>query len=83
MIIDGNYPTRLIVPATNFTAAFPKVGYKGIKSIFDENNINYNKFTIIQASDLKMKLEKFNIKKMKLQLYLLMQWICIRQLNMI
>jgi hypothetical protein len=32
----GEYMTRLIVPATNFTPAFPKVGYLGIKNIFDE-----------------------------------------------
>jgi hypothetical protein len=27
----GEYMTRLIVPATNFTVVFPKVGYLGIK----------------------------------------------------
>ena len=39
---DGNFPTRLVVPATNFTAAFRNWGYLGIKSIFDMNDINYS-----------------------------------------
>jgi len=60
---DGSFPTRLVVPATNFTAAFPKVGYIGIKSIFDKNEIVYDRTTIIQASDLKGKLEKLNLKQ--------------------
>ena len=33
----NNYPTRLVVPANNFTSAFPKLGYMGIKKIFDDN----------------------------------------------
>jgi hypothetical protein len=37
------FPTRLIVPANNFTSAFPKVGYMGIKKIFDDNVVNYMK----------------------------------------
>ena len=44
---DGSYPTRLIVPATNFTAAFPKLGYLGIKNIFDTAGINYTRKTIV------------------------------------
>ena len=58
---EGNYPTRLVVPATNFTARFPQAGYLGIKAIFDKNNVNYAKRTIVQASDLKETLEKLNI----------------------
>ncbi len=50
---DGNFPTRLVVPANNFTSAFPKLGYLGIKKILDDNGIEYSKKTIIQASDLK------------------------------
>ncbi len=56
---------RLIVPATNFTEAFPKVGYLGIKNIFDQNGIDYSGSTIIQASQLKETLEKLNIMKDK------------------
>lgn len=55
---NGSYPTRLIVPATNFTAAFPKLGYLRIKNIFDTTGINYKWKTIMQASSLKAKLEK-------------------------
>ena len=50
---NGDFPTRLVVPATNFTAAFPNIGYRAIKKIFDDNNIAYGTRTIIQASDLK------------------------------
>jgi hypothetical protein len=59
----GEYVTRLIVPATNFTAAFPKVGYLGIKNIFDQNGIDYSGSTITQASQLKTALEKLHLKK--------------------
>jgi hypothetical protein len=27
----GQYPTRLVIPATNFTPPLPKLGYLGIK----------------------------------------------------
>lgn len=59
---DGNYPTRLVVPAKNYTAGFPHVGYKGIKNIMDRNNINYSRKTIVQASHLKEQLEDLNIR---------------------
>ena len=39
-LIDGEYETRLVIPATNFTSAFPKAGYLGIKAIFDKNGID-------------------------------------------
>ena len=61
--IDGIFPTRLIVPARNFAACFPELGYKGIKAIFDENKVPYTKTTIIQASDLKEKLESLNLTR--------------------
>jgi hypothetical protein len=60
---DGNYPTRLVVPATNFTAAFSKLGYIGIKKIIDEAGINYTSKTIVQASHLKTQIESLNIKR--------------------
>eukprot|EP00957_Ditylum_brightwellii_P140423 10699254-Ditylum_brightwellii.AAC.1 len=34
---NGHYPTRLVIPATNFAATFSKIGYLGIKKIFDDN----------------------------------------------
>ena len=54
---DG-YPTRLIIPATNFTATFSKLGYLGLKVILDKNQILYNKFTITNSYNLKRKLKK-------------------------
>ena len=57
----GNYPTRLVVPANNFTSGFPRMGYLGIKKILDDNRINYMRKTIIQASDLKEKIETMDI----------------------
>lgn len=44
---EGNFPTQLIIPATNFISGFTNLGCKGIKNIFDENKINYAKITII------------------------------------
>lgn len=60
---DGDFPTRIVVPAMNFTAGFPKLGFTGIEKIFDKNKIDHMKKTIIQASDLKQKLEKLKIVK--------------------
>ena len=40
---NGNYPTRLVVPATNFTLAFSKLGYIGIKKIINKAGIDYCK----------------------------------------
>jgi hypothetical protein len=62
---NGHYPTRLVIPATNFAATFSKIGYLGIKKIFDDNGVRYNKYTIQQASDLKQTLEKLNLRKNK------------------
>ena len=62
---QGEYPSRLIVPANNFTSAFPRLGYLGIKHIFDSHKIIYDRHTITQASDMKKKLEKLGIRKNK------------------
>ena len=50
---EGDYPSRLIVPASNFTSGFPRLGYLGMKRIFDSAKINYEERTITQASTLK------------------------------
>ena len=55
-------PTRLVIPATNFTATFSKIGYLGIKCMLDKGKVNYSRVSVIQASDLKEKLEKLKIK---------------------
>eukprot|EP00957_Ditylum_brightwellii_P084912 6456716-Ditylum_brightwellii.AAC.1 len=59
------FPTRLVIPATNFTAAFSKLGYMGIKKVLDDHEVNYTKYTIIHSSDLKEKLEKMELKRNK------------------
>eukprot|EP00957_Ditylum_brightwellii_P060355 4582893-Ditylum_brightwellii.AAC.1 len=60
---DGEYPKRLVIPATNFTAALSKVGYMAIQQVLDRNKVNYNRFTIVQSSDLKEKLEGLGLTK--------------------
>jgi hypothetical protein len=59
----GQYPTCLVIPATNFTSAFPKLGYLGIKKISYDAKINYMAKTIIQASHAKDQLERLHINK--------------------
>ena len=60
---NGNCPTQSTAPATNFTSGFPKLRCKGIKGMFDRNNIKHDKSTALQASDLKKNMEKMNLKK--------------------
>ena len=60
---NGDFPTRLVVPAKNYTAGFPHAGQRGIKAVLDKNKIDYTKKTIIQASDLKEKLELLGIRR--------------------
>ncbi len=59
---DGNFPTRLLVPATGFTQCFSKISYLAIKRVFDLNNVKYAKKTIVQSSHLKCQLEGLNLK---------------------
>jgi hypothetical protein len=59
----GRVPTRLVIPAMNFTSAFPKLGYLRIKKVFDDANIDHVKKTIAQASHAKSALETWNMKK--------------------
>ena len=66
---NGNYPTRLVVPATNFTAAIPNLGYRGIRQIFDQEKINYTRKTIIEAAHLKSELETLNITDEKFTIF--------------
>ena len=53
----GEFPTRLVIPATNFTVTFSKIGYLGIKRCLDKGKVNYSRNSIVQASDLKETLE--------------------------
>jgi hypothetical protein len=47
---DGNFPRRIIIPATNFTAGFPKVGYQGIRK---NTYIQQHKFRTIYHRAIK------------------------------
>ena len=59
---NGDFPTRLVIPETNFTAVSLKLGYMSIKKILDDHGVNYAKHTIVQSADLKEKLEACNLK---------------------
>ena len=59
----GEFPTRLVIPAKNFTATFSKIGYLGINRCLDKEKVNYSQNSIVQASDLKEKLEEKVLKK--------------------
>jgi hypothetical protein len=61
----GNYPTHLEVPVTNFTSAFSKLGYIGIKRIMDKVGVNYTRKTIVQAAHLKSEIESLGIRNDK------------------
>ena len=53
---NGEFPTRLVIPGTNFTATFSNIGYLGIKRCLDKGKVNYSCNSIVQAYDLKEKL---------------------------
>ena len=48
----GEFPTRLVIPATNFMVTFSKIGYLGIKRVLDKGKVNYSRFSLVQASNL-------------------------------
>ena len=58
---NGNFPTRLVVPASNFSACFPKLGYMGIKKLLDDYGVKYGKRNIVQSLDLKKQLESMKL----------------------
>ena len=60
---NGEFPTRLVIPATNFTATFSKIGYLGIKLCMDKVKVNYSCNSIVQTSYLKETLEEQELKK--------------------
>ena len=59
----GDYPSRLIIPASNFTSGFPRLGYLDIKRILDSAKINYEEKNITQASTLKEEIVILKVKK--------------------
>ena len=54
---NGEFPTRLVIPATNVTATFSKISYLGIKRCLNKEKVNYSQNSIIQVSELKETLE--------------------------
>ena len=36
---EREFPTHLLVPAINFTQAFPKINYQKIRDIFDREKV--------------------------------------------
>ena len=59
----GESPKRLVIPATEVTATFSKIGYLGIKRCLDNIKVNYSRVSIVQASDLKERLEELKINR--------------------
>ena len=59
----GDFPTRLVIPAINFTATFSKIGYLGIKRCLDKGKVNYSQDSIVQASELKERAEEIGLKR--------------------
>ena len=44
---NGKFPTRLVIPATNFTVTFSNIGYLGIKRCLDKVKVNYSRNSIV------------------------------------
>ena len=63
---NGEFSTRLVIPATNFTATFSKIGCLGIKRCLDKGKLKYSRNSIVQASYLKETLEEMGLKKEEL-----------------
>ena len=59
----GGFPTRFSISTTNFTAEFSKTGCLGIKRMLDKGKVNYSRFSFVQASDLKERLEELKINR--------------------
>ena len=53
----------MVIPATKFTATFSKIGYLGIKWMLDKGKLNYSRVSVVQASDLKERLEELKINR--------------------
>ena len=53
----------MVIPAINFTATFSNIGYLWIKRCLDKGKVNYSRDSIVQASDLKERLEELGLKR--------------------
>ena len=59
----GEFPDRLVIPATKFSDHFATVGYLGLKNILEKNEINDTKFTIVQESQVNEEWEVWGWKR--------------------
>ena len=59
----GKFLTRLVFLATNFNRRFSKLSYLGIQRMQDKVKVNHWRFTIVQASELKERLEYLEMKR--------------------
>ena len=55
----------MVIPATKFTATFSNIGYLGINRCLDKGKLNYSQVYIVQASDLKERIEELKVKRDK------------------
>ena len=60
---DGFWPVRLVIPATNYTQCFARMGYKIIQKTFGERGAKYMKYTTKQAKYLMLDLERIGGKE--------------------
>ena len=60
----------MVIPATNFTATFSKIGSLGIKGCLDKGKVNYLRNFTVQASDLQEILKELGLKKEELTIAL-------------
>ena len=67
---NGEFPTRLVITTTNFTSIFMEVWYLGLKENIDNHQVNYKKYTITQASQVKEYWEKLDWKREKVTIRL-------------
>ena len=59
----GELSTGLVITAKNFTATLSKIGYLGIKMCLNKGEVNYSRDSIVQAYDLKERLEYLGVKR--------------------
>ena len=61
----GEFPTRSVISATNFTVTFSKIGYLGIKRLLDKRKVNYSRVSIVQSFDINERLEELKVNRDK------------------
>ena len=59
----GKFPTKLVTPATNFTATLSKLGYLGIEKMLVKSNVNYSRVSIVQSSYLKERPKELELNR--------------------